>query len=147
MKRPTSLRVAALLIVVPMLAACISQPALARQSNQSMLSNASGVIAEGSAMVVGGSVMALVGSGTVVVRSIEAAGEGSRVVLLSAAEGAAASIELSGAVLQGASLAVGTSVAVVAISTGVVLVTAGKVIAFIPNEIGKSLMHHSVVPR
>jgi hypothetical protein len=130
-----------------LLALLVCTPAMAHQSNQSVLSNASGVIAEGSAMVVGGSVMALVGSGTVVVRSIEAVGEGSRIVLVSAAEGAAASIELSGAVLKGVSLAVGTSVAVVAISTGVVLITAGKVIAFIPNEIGKSLMHHSVVPR
>ena len=36
-------------------------------------------------------------------------------------------------------------VSVVAVSTGHVLVASGKAIAFIPNELGKSLLYHSKV--
>ena len=39
----------------------------------------------------------------------------------------------------------GAAVSVVAMSTGVMLVSAGKAIAFIPNEIGKALLHQTPV--
>ena len=45
--------------------------------------------------------------------------------------------------VQPAAHPVGTSVEVVTASTGHVLVLAGKAIAFIPNEVGKALLHHS----
>ena len=37
------------------------------------------------------------------------------------------------------------AVTVTAISTGYVLVMSGKAIAFIPNEVGQALIHHSRV--
>ena len=43
------------------------------------------------------------------------------------------------------SLAAGAVVNVVALSTGHMLVMSGKAIAFIPNELGKALLHHSKV--
>ncbi len=135
-----------LFIVLALCSASFAAPASA-QSNASYVSNASGIIVEGSATVVSGSVMALVGSGTVVVRSIEVAGLGSQVVLASAVDGAAASLELSSAIVKGASLAVGSAVSLVAVSTGVLLITSGKVVAFIPNEIGKGLLYHAKVAR
>jgi hypothetical protein len=42
-------------------------------------------------------------------------------------------------------LAVGTVVTVSAISTGLMLVAAGEALAFIPNEIGKALLHHEKI--
>lgn len=117
----------------------------AAQSNQSALSEGSAIIANGSAWVVAGSLVTLVGAGKVVVQSIEAVGEGSRVVLVGASEAGAVSIDMSGALAKGASLAVGATVQVVAMSTGTMLISAGKAIAFIPNEIGKSLLHQSSV--
>lgn len=127
-----------------LLSLLLSLPAAA-QSNQSALSEGSAIIANGSAWVAVGSLVTLVGAGKVVVQSIEAVGEGSRIVLVGASEAGAVSIEMSGALAKNASLAVGASVQVVAMSTGTMLISAGKAIAFIPNEIGKSLLHQSSV--
>ena len=74
-----------------------------------------------------------------------AAADGSVVVLKGLSDATGASITLSGQAARGLSVAVGTVVGVVAISTGHILVLSGKAIAFIPNEIGKSLLHHSEV--
>ncbi len=82
-------------------------------------------------------------SGAVVVESVSRVGEGVHVVLKGASQGAQLSLELSGKGAQGLSLAVGASGQLLATSTGHVLLISGKVIAFIPNEIGKSLLHHS----
>jgi hypothetical protein len=61
--------------------------------------------------------------------------------------GARASVTVSGAVAGGASLLVGTAVAVTAVSAGWVLSAAGQVIAFVPNEIGKALLHNERITR
>jgi hypothetical protein len=110
---------------------------VAHQSQGSAnISAASGVIAMGTASVVTGNAYLVVGS-------IQAAGESVTVVLRSASEAGTASLRLSRDVAAGASLAVGTVVQVTAESTGYVLSVAGRVIAFIPNEIGQSLLHQS----
>jgi hypothetical protein len=109
------------------------------------LSNASELVAEGSALVVYGSLSAVAASGTAVVEGIEAAGNGSVVVLAGASDAAQAAVRLSGRAARESSLAVGASVNVMTTSTGYLLVTAGKVLAFIPNETGKALIHHSRV--
>ncbi len=117
----------------------------AEQQGSSELSGASELAAEGSALVVVGSLSLLAASGTAVVASVETAGDASVIVLAGASQAAEASVRLSGRAARGASLAVGASVEVVAISSGYLLVAAGKAIAFIPNEIGKALLHHSRV--
>jgi hypothetical protein len=38
---------------------------------------------------------------------------------------------------------VGTSIQVVAESTGTALIAAGRILAFIPNEVGRSLLFHA----
>ena len=48
----------------------------------------------------------------------------------------------SSSAAAGASVGVGTVVQTSVIGAGVILSAAGKVLAFIPNEIGKSLMHN-----
>jgi hypothetical protein len=134
-------------IVFILLLACASgtRAAGAGQSGSTGLSNASALVAEGSATVVYGSLSAVAASGTMVVESVEAAGDASVVVLAGASAAANAALRLSGRAAREASLVAGASVNLVATSTGYLLVASGKVLAFIPNEIGKALMHHSRV--
>lgn len=123
-------------------AACTSAFAGGDSSNPSKASELS---VQGSGVILLGSMSMLAASGQVVVTSIKAVGEGSVLVLKSAANGAQASIKLSGKAAEGLSVATGTVVSVVAVSTGHVLVFSGKALAFIPNEIGQALLHHSRV--
>lgn len=109
------------------------------------LSNASSQMAQGSATVLYGSLSAVAASGTIIVESVQVAGDASMVVLAGASNAASATLRLSGKAIEGASLVAGASVVVMAVSTGYVLVAAGQVIAFVPNEIGRSLLHHSRV--
>lgn len=88
-------------------------------------------------VLVTGSIGALTLAGTAVVTGVEAVGDGSVVVLRGVGGAANASIRLAG----GVSLAVGTVVEVVAVGTGCALMQAGRMIAFIPNEVGRSLVH------
>ncbi|MDZ7892653.1 MAG: hypothetical protein U5L73_12975 [Rhodoferax sp.] len=80
-----------------------------------------------------------------VVKSVETSTKGTVYLLERVSDGARASVEVSGKAASGASTAVGTSVFVSVISTGVVLSVAGKAIAFVPNEIGKALLHNERV--
>lgn len=89
----------------------------------------------------------LSGGAALTVVAVGAASEGTVWVLERASDGAQASITLSGQLVGGASLAVGTVVAVTAISTGWVLSAAGKAIAFVPNEVGKALLYNERVTR
>lgn len=125
------------------LAASLQLPALAGPSTN--MSHGSENLSAGAGVVLVGSMSMLAASGQVVVGSVTAAADGSVVVLKGLSDATGASITLSGQAARGLSVAVGTVVGVVAISTGHILVLSGKAIAFIPNEIGKSLLHHSEV--
>jgi len=98
-----------------------------------------------SAVVVAGSVLTVFAGGSLVVESVEVVGEGVVVVLKAVGDGSKATVEFSGKALEGVSVAAGTAVSAVAMSAGHALVVSGKVIAFIPNEMGKALLHHSRV--
>jgi|LauGreDrversion2_3_1035106.scaffolds.fasta_scaffold59840_1 hypothetical protein len=80
-----------------------------------------------------------------IVKSVEASAKGTVYVLDRVSDGARASIEVSKKAAGAASEAVGTLILTSVISTGVVLSVAGRVIAFIPNEIGKALLHNERV--
>jgi hypothetical protein len=99
------------------------------------------------AVSVAAPVALLSGGVALTVVAVGAASEGTVWVLERASDGAQASITLSGQLAGGASLAVGTVVAVTAISAGWVLSAAGKAIAFIPNEVGKALLYNERVTR
>lgn len=133
--------------ILPALLLCLACSAAQAKDDQgsSALSNASSLIAEGSATVVYGSLSAVAASGTIIVESVQVAGDASMIVLAGASDAASATLRLSGKAIEGASLVAGASVVVMAVSTGYVLVAAGQVIAFVPNEIGRSLLHHSRV--
>jgi hypothetical protein len=130
--------------IVLILLSCLAAAAAAAEPRGSTdLSNASTLLAEGSATLAYGSLSALAASGTVVVDSIAAAGDASVVVLAGASDGGKAALRLSGRAAHDASLVAGASVNVVAVSSGYLLVAAGKVLAFVPNEVGRALLHHS----
>ncbi len=117
----------------------------AREPTRGYNSNASEMSALGSVVVVYGTMSLLANSGNTIVESLEKAGESTIVVLKGATEASRVTLKMSGKAVVSASLATGTAVSVVAMASGYALVVAGAVIAFIPNEAGKALLHHSRV--
>ena len=79
--------------------------------------------------------------------SVETVAEGTLCVLERASDGARASVVLSGQAVGGLSALVGGAVVVTAVSAGWVLSAAGQAIAFIPNEIGRALLHNERITR
>ena len=77
-----------------------------------------------------------------VVKAVEVSARGTVYVLERASDGARASIEIVGRGVAGASTVAGTLVTVSVIGAGVVLSAAGEAIAFIPNELGRALLHN-----
>ena len=100
-------------------------------------------ISELTGSVVLGSIVAVAVTGSAVVESVNAVGDGIEIVLEGAGQASRATVHLSGAAARGLSIVAGTVVQVVALSAGQALVLSGKVIAFIPNEVGQALLHHA----
>lgn len=84
---------------------------------------------------------------TLVVVSVEVVGGVTVWVLERASDGARISLRTSGQLAKGVVVSAGAAVAVSVIGAGTVLSVAGEVIAFIPNEIGKALLHNEQVTR
>ena len=82
-----------------------------------------------------------------VVKTVEVTARGTVFLLERASDGARASVEVLGKGVVGASLAAGTLVTVGVIGAGIVLSAAGEVIAFIPNAIGRALLHSERVTK
>ncbi len=88
--------------------------------------------------------VAVLGSGVALtVVAVETSATGTVWVLERASDGARASLHFGGQV----SAALGTAVIVTAVSTGWVVSAAGAAIAFIPNEIGRALLHDERITR
>jgi hypothetical protein len=85
------------------------------------------------------------GVGLTVVGMSQMGGEASMVTLEKASDGSRYMIKVSEVMLKEVGLTVGTSVKTIAESTGYALVASGKLLAFIPNEIGMALLHQSRV--
>jgi hypothetical protein len=98
----------------------------------------------GGSMVVG-SVAALsaIEASELTVKAVQASAQGTVLVLQRASDGAEFSVRTASELGQAIGVSVGSAVQVVAESTGHVLVASGKVLAFIPNELGRALLHHS----
>lgn len=77
-----------------------------------------------------------------IIKTVESTARGTVCVLERASDGARVSIEIAGKALTGLTQVVGTSVLVTVVGTGVVLSTAAEVIAFVPNALGKALLHN-----
>lgn len=84
----------------------------------------------------------LVAGASLVVIGIEKTARGTVWVLERASDGVRISVEFVGSAVSGVATSVGTAIVVTAISTGFVLSAASEAVAFIPNEIGASLLHN-----
>jgi len=76
-----------------------------------------------------------------VVKSVQVSGDAVVYVLERVADGAQASVRVSLGAASYSIRQVDTAVSVVVISTGVMLVATGEVLAFIPNEMCRALLH------
>jgi hypothetical protein len=83
-----------------------------------------------------------VSGAVLVVKGVEVSARGTVMVLERASDGARASVELSGRAASGVALGVGTMVGVSVIGAGVLLSAAGELLCFIPNELGRALLHN-----
>jgi hypothetical protein len=103
----------------------------------------SNAISEVTGSLVAGSIIAVGVTGSAVVESVQAVGDGIEIVLEGAGQASRATVRLSGEAARGLSIGVGTVLQVIAMSAGQALVLSGKVLAFIPNEVGQALLHHA----
>jgi hypothetical protein len=120
---------------------------LAGAQAQSGLSEASALSALPIAVSVAAPVVVLSAGATLTVVAVEASALGSVWVLERASDGARASVRLGSEAAGALSVAAGTAVVVTAVSTGWVLSTASRAIAFVPNEIGAALLYNERVTR
>lgn len=104
----------------------------------------------GSAAVAGAAVstvpvaFSVVGA-SLVVKVVEVTALGTVYLLERASDGAQASVRVSGQAASALAVGVGTVVTVSVIGTGVLLSAAGEVLAFIPNELGRALLHNEKI--
>jgi hypothetical protein len=91
--------------------------------------------------------MVLSAGATLTVVAVHASATGTEWVLERASDGVRSSMKLSAQAAASVSMVAGTAVLVTAVSTGWVLSTASRVIAFVPNEIGNALLHNEKVTR
>lgn len=145
-----TIKLKSMALVAAMCLALTSAPARAQSEASAALSllPVASVVASASVGAAAISVLpvALSTAGAVlVVKTVESTARGTVYVLERASDGARASVEVAGRAASGVLIGVGTTVAVSVIGTGVLLSAAGEVLAFIPNELGRALLHNERV--
>ena len=93
--------------------------------------------------LVDGSAQMFKDAGQLSVTGFKTVGNVSVITLRGIAGGAEASVQMSSKAIEGSAIAVGLMLQATVSATGVLLVAGGKALMFIPNEMGKSLLHHS----
>ncbi|MGC0155640.1 hypothetical protein ACPRNU_24540 [Chromobacterium vaccinii] len=93
-----------------------------------------------------GPVLAVTGSAYIIAGVVQGVGDVAELTLNSAQGGAKLLVKISGSAVKASGAAVGASVQVTATASGTLLVTSGKVLAFIPNKAGEALLEHSRIP-
>ena len=137
----------------------LSAPIQAFANASEVSSNASATLSMGSgslvigSLVIGSLVVSSAGllsaGGQFVVESVEKTADGAVFVLSNMSQDLSKagkiSVRVSGNASGAASVIAGQSVQLVAESAGTLIMASGEIVAFIPNQIGQSLMHHSNV--
>ena len=82
-------------------------------------------------------------AGRLSVTGVKTAGDVSVITFRGLANGAEASVQVSSKMIAGSTIGVGVVLQATVSATGTLLVSAGKALMFIPNEMGNSLLHHS----
>jgi hypothetical protein len=122
-----------------------------RHGNAASEASALSALPIASVVILGGAASAAVAalpvalsiSGAVlVVKSVELSARGTLCVLERASDGAQVSVEIAAYGVERTSLVVGKTLQVAVIGAGAVLSIAGEAIAFVPNEIGRALLHN-----
>jgi len=116
--------------------ATLAAPAAVRAGASTELSEASLVPV---AISVALPVVLVAGAGSIVVTGVEASAQGTVWLVENVADGVKGSICFAGRVIGATAVAVGTVIVVTTVATGMVLSAAGHVVAFIPNEVGRTL--------
>lgn len=122
--------------------ALLAAPPSQAQSERG-LSAASGLSLLPVALVVAAPAAVLSGATVLTLTAVEASADGGTWVLERGSDGARISLRVAG----GASVAVGAAVTVTAVGAGWLLSSAGRVLAIVPNELGRGLLHHERVSR
>ena len=139
-----------MLLAASLSAGLVSVPARAQSEASLVLSalpvasvvGVAGSAAAGAVAVSALPVALTVSGAVLVVKAVEVSARGTVIVLERASDGARASVELSGRAASGVAASAGTAVAVSVIGAGVLLSAAGEVLCFIPNELGRALLHN-----
>lgn len=130
-----------------LLAAAVLVAGSGRAAAHPNVSDASALSMLPVAVSVAAPVMILSAGAVLTVVAVEATSAGTVWVLERASDGARASVTMSAHVAGGLSAAAGTAVVVTAFSAGWVLSSAGKAIAYIPNEVGAALLYNERLTR
>ena len=87
------------------------------------------------------------GAGSMVVTGVQASADGTVWFVENVTDGVKGSINFAGDAVGASAMVAGTVVMVTVVGTGMLLSAAGHVIAFIPNELGRSLSYNQRVSR
>jgi hypothetical protein len=129
-----------------MCAALLCWSAVSRAHGDAALSQASALSAVPVAMSMVAPAAVLSAGATLTVVSVSAVAEGTVWVLARASDGARVVLRCSTRAASEASVAAGVAVTVVALSSGWLLSTASEVIAFVPSQLGESLLYNERLP-
>jgi hypothetical protein len=133
-------RTLATLAAAGFIASFVVTPASATDSTAAS-AQASQLAIAGSGAIVDGSAQLVRAGGALTIAGITAVGDASVIVLRDLATGSEASVRIGVGVAQAGSLAVGQAVNVVAEATGMSLIAGGRLVAFVPNEVGRALVY------
>jgi hypothetical protein len=123
-------------------------PTQAHPNPSSDLSAASGLsLSVPVAISVAAPAALLVSGAAFTVVAVQTLAEGSVWVLERASDGVRVSVRFGSEVAGASVVAVGTALVVTTVAAGCVLSAAGEAIAFIPNELGRSLLHDERITR
>lgn len=111
------------------------------ESGEPIASVAAGASVASAAVVVVPVALSAAGA-VLVVKAVEVGAQGSVYALERTSDGARVSVRVVAHSASAVALAVGSALVVTLVSAGTVLSAAGEVVAFIPNALGRSLLHH-----
>jgi hypothetical protein len=123
----------------------LALPPAPAQAHGDGLSQASGLSGLAVALSVSAPVTLVAAGSVLTLAAVDVVAEGTVWVLQRASDGARIVVKWASVSAGMASVAVGTVITVTAVSAGTVLSVAGEVLALIPNELGKALLHHERV--
>jgi hypothetical protein len=136
MKRNIATVAAACMSIVGSIAA-LAQDSTAESTTASQASLAA------SGMLVDGSIGIIRAGAHFTVAAVTRSANASVIVVRDVATGSEASIRVAGDVARAGSIAVGDTVSVVAEAVGASLIVGGKLVAFVPNEVGRALVYQA----